>query len=171
MIKFSGLILSEMVAAVLAFVVIAAVGFGYYVSGERDAMVERAEESLAVVEARAIAAAKNDKPLVCDDSLVDADVLVNAFIPLSIRPTKVVSSDPIARYRPSIYVQSNRVSDGNDTFVSVERLYDALKDKGEYSISRYIKEEDDIEYLILLSGIASCHTPDLKTEADPEVES
>jgi hypothetical protein len=170
MINFAGLILSEMVTALLAVVVIAAVGFGYYVSGERDDMVERAEASLALVKARTTAAAKSDKPLVCDDSLVDADVLANAFIPLSIRPTKVVGSDSIKRYKPSIYVQSNREADGNDTFVSVERLYDALKDKGEYSISRYIKEEDDIEYSILWPGVANCSTPEQKIETATEVE-
>jgi hypothetical protein len=80
--KISGCVVSEVVTAIIIVIVIIAVGFCFYVGRERDAMVEAAESSLAVVKARADAAAEDGKLITCDDSLVEDDVLANAFISL-----------------------------------------------------------------------------------------
>jgi hypothetical protein len=166
--KVSGYVVSEYVTAVIIVVVIIAVGFGFYVGGERDAMVEAAEASLAALKERAEAAAEGGKLIACDNSLLDADVLENAFLSLSIRPTLIDATDPEAGYGAGIYVHSNKIADGNEIFDTTKRLYKALKENNKDAlrsvkiIERDEKQgiEDQIQFSILASESAICANSD-----------
>jgi len=166
--KMSGYVVSEYVTAVIVVVVIIAVGFGFYVGGERDNMVESAGASLAAVKARADAAAEGGKLIACDNSLVDADVLANAFLSLSIKPTLINPTDPEAGYGAGIYVHSNKKADGNEIFDTTKRLHKAFKENNKEALrSVKITERDEkrgigdaIEFSILASENAICINAD-----------
>ena len=71
-------------------------------------------------------------------------------------------------YGAGIYVHSNKEADGNDTFVTAQRLHEAIKEKDEEAlrgvrIEKENKKVKDIEYSILLSANASCATSALAT--------
>lgn len=162
--KMRGFAVSEYVTAIIVVVVSIAVVFGLYVGHQRDNMVERAEASLVTVKTLAAAAAANGNLLTCDDSLVNADVLQNAFISLSIRPTPIDEANLEKGYGAGIYVHSNKAVDGNDTFVTALRLHETIKEKDEdslrmVSIEKENKKEKDIEYSILVSERAICAYP------------
>ncbi|MFT7091379.1 MAG: hypothetical protein ACJAYW_001342, partial [Candidatus Azotimanducaceae bacterium] len=153
--KMSGFVVSEYVTAVIILVVSVAVVFGLYVSNQRDNMVESAEASLEAVKMQAAAAAKGGKLIACDDSLVEAEVLANGYISLSIRPTPIDESNLEEGYGAGIYVHSNKEADGSDTFVTAVRLHKAIKEKDKEAlrglkIKKENKKEKDIEYSILL---------------------
>ena len=159
--KMSGFVVSEYVTAVIIVVVSIAVVFGLYVSNQRDNMVESAEASLASVKIQVATAAEGGNLIACDNSLVQAGVLTNAFISLSIRPTPIDESNLEEGYGAGIYVHSNKEVDGNDTFITAMRLHDVIEEKDEGSlrgvkIEKENKKKKDIEYSILLSDIASC---------------
>ena len=159
--RMSGLILSEIVTALLAVVVFIAVAFGIYVSKQRDNMVASAQASIVAVAKHAAIANESGEPIVCDNSLVDSSLLVNRFLSLTIKPTKIDNDHPGKGYGAGIYVHSKQDTDSDDTFVTALRLYKALKKKDENSLRLKIKEEDEIEYSILVSGNPSC----IKTES------
>lgn len=167
--KMSGFIVSEYATAVIIAVVSIAVVFGLYVGNQRNSMVESAEASLASVKAQAAAAAESNNLIACDDSFVQADVLANAFISLSIRPTPIDESNLEEGYGAGIYVHSNKEADGNDTFVTALRLHEAIEEKDAASlrgvrIEKANKEEKDIAYSILLSERAICSNTEQVTK-------
>ncbi len=159
--KIYGLLISEWVTAILGVVVSVAVGFGLYVSHERDNMVALAEASIETLQNQVIATAEMGTPIACDDSLANADVLANPFISLSIKPVRIDESNREAGFGPGVYVHSNKEADGNDTFVTAQRLHKALKEKDENAlrkvrIEKVNKKPVDISYAILLSDTAVC---------------
>ncbi|MFT4631175.1 MAG: hypothetical protein ACI9BC_000186, partial [Crocinitomicaceae bacterium] len=176
--KVSGYVVSEYVTAVIIVVVIIAVGFGFYVGGERDTMVEAAEASLAALKERAEAAAEGGKLIACDNTLLDAGVLENAFLSLSIRPTLIDVTDPEAGYGAGIYVHSNKIADGNEIFDTTKRLHKALKENNKDAlrsvkiIERDEKQgiEDQIKFSILASESAICASSDQMPGGMPAAE-
>jgi hypothetical protein len=162
--KIAGYMVSELVTGVIIFVVTVAIGFGLYVNNERDKMVESAEASLAAVKKQAAAAAEEGKLIACDNSLVEADVLANAFVSLSIRPTTIVAFNLDEGYGAGIYVQSSQKVDGGDAFYTSKLFYEAVKEKDEDALRLFVKEDDEIEYSILVSESASCATAEQVTE-------
>lgn len=160
--RTSGLIVSEMVTIVIMAAVTLAVGFGFYVSHERDAMVESAEVSLAAVSEAVAKANGSGQPINCDNSLVDPGVLDNNYLSLSILPTRLDELDRTKGYVPGIQIHSNKEADGNDTFVTAMRLYDAIVEGNDISIRAVKKELDekgkveDIQYSMLASTTALC---------------
>ncbi|MFT6435376.1 MAG: hypothetical protein ACJAVI_003431 [Candidatus Azotimanducaceae bacterium] len=151
--KNSGLILSEIMTALLAVIGIIGVAFGLYVSHERDNMVESAKASIAAAKARVDGAVEGSTPIHCDDSLLEADTLSNLFSSLSITRTLIT---PELGYGPSMFVSSNKEADGNDTFVTAERLLRAIEKKDEYEFRISKDDDDEIEYRVLLSEFAVC---------------
>lgn len=164
--RMKGFLVSEMVTAVIIVAVVIAVGFGIHVGHQRDRQVERAEASLAAIEARAQAAADGGGPLVCDDSLVDAGVLTNDYLTLSIRPTPIDAADPDAGRGAALFVQSSRERDGNDSFDTARRLLEKLQkadgDREQKRLRgvRNDKKGGEIRYSILASTKALCATPE-----------
>jgi len=167
--RMLGFVVSEYVTAIIIIAVSIAVVFGLHVSHQRDNMVESAEASIVTVKAFAAAAAASGNLIACDDSLVNVDVLENAFISLSIRPTPIDESNLEEGYGAGVYVHSNKEADGNDTFVTALRLHEAIKINDEDSlrmvnIAKENKKEKDIEYSILLSERAICSYPEQVTQ-------
>lgn len=158
--KISGLILSEIVTALLAAVVFIAVAFGIYVSNQRDNMVESAQASLVAVTTQVALANESGQPIGCDNSLIDTSLLENRFLKLAIKPTKVDNDHPGKGYGAGIHVHSNQETDSDDTFVTAMRLYEVIKEEDENSLRLKTKEDDEIEYSILVSENPSC----IKTE-------
>ena len=152
----SGMLLSEMVTAVLIAAVCLAVVFGIYVSGERDDSVESAKATIEAVRAEAKAADEDGGMLVCDNSLLDADLLANDFLTLSIKPTPIDGRSPDEGYGVGVHLVSNKKSDSGDTFDTAERLYKSLRKEHKEELRDIVKEDDDLEFSILLTERANC---------------
>jgi hypothetical protein len=154
--KAAGLLTSEIVTYVLIAAIVVAVAFGMFVSSERDDMVELAQVSIETIRQLSEAAAGDDNPLVCDNSLVTADVLANDFLSLSIKPILKNEEDDSAGFGPGLHVLSNKEEDGNDVFVTAKRLYESIKENDEDRLREFVNEDDRIEYFVLISDTVSC---------------
>lgn len=154
--KAAGLLASEIVTYVLIAAILVAVAFGMFVSSERDDMAELAEASIETIKQLSEAAASDGKPLVCNNSMVKADVLANDFLSLSIKPILKNEEDDSAGFSPGLHVFSSKDEDGNDVFVTAKRLYESIKEKDEDRLREFINEDDRIEYFVLISDSVSC---------------
>lgn len=176
--KYSrGLVLSEVVTYIMLVVIGAAVAFGFYISHQRDRAVARAEASIAEIKAAVGHAERNGMAVLCSNELVSADVLENEYLPLTIKPMMIYEGDFQAGYAPGVFVVSKRQEDGNDHFVSAERLQAALTAQADdasaegsaepaYVVRLSAQTEDEIAYGVLLSGTATC-TDSLASNAAP----
>lgn len=129
--RFKGLLVSEWVTYAMIVVVVAATIFGFRVGAERDAMVDRAVASLDALAESAEAAAARGEPIVCDDSLLDPEVLANDYLTLRVRPTPIDDDDPSAGFGPGLHVDvlhEKRVS--GDTWSTAQRLLKRLQSEG-----------------------------------------
>lgn len=154
--KISGLILSEVISLILVIIIVSAVGFGFYVSGQRDDMVESAELTLKAIATQAKSRIESDTSVPCDPSAIAADKMKNAFLALAVEPVLVDPEQPDSGYTLALYVHSNLDEDGGDSFVTAERLHDAIEEKAEYKLRVVEKTDDNIEYFILSSDQESC---------------
>lgn len=152
---------SEIVSTVIIVIVVLGVGYGLYVSHQRDSMVDKAVMGLAEVKSRVEAAAQGGDYVTCDNSLVESELLENEFIPLTITPVQLDQANRSLGFGPGIIVKSSRDVDGNNRFVSAERLHQSLVDKAEeegYSVRLNLQGDDDIAYTVLVSASANCAT-------------
>jgi hypothetical protein len=156
--KISGLILSEVVSLLLVIMIVSAVGFGYYVSSQRNDMVASAELTIAAITAQANKRIESDTDIPCDPSKVAAEILENEFIALTVEPVLVDPTQPDSGYTLALYVRSNQVEDSGDSFVTAELLHDATKEKAESTLRVIQQTDDDIEYFILSSDRESCQS-------------
>ena len=85
-VRIGGLLISEWVTWIMIVVVIAAVGFGFVVGGERDAQADAAVASLDAVAARWAEADARGEMLTCSDEAADAGLLSNEYLELELRP-------------------------------------------------------------------------------------
>lgn len=154
--KISGLILSEVVSLIIVIVIVSAVGFGFYVSGQRDDMVASAELTLAAIGAQATKRIESDTNIPCDPSTIAADTMENEFLALTVKVVLVDPDRADSGYTLALYVHSNLEEDGGDSFVTAERLHDVTKEKAEYKLRVVEKSDDNIEYFILSSDQESC---------------
>ncbi len=150
---------SEIVTYVMIAGILAAVGFGMIVSGERDDMVALAEASIESIKAESEASAAEGKPLVCNDSLVSPDVLANDFLTLSIKPVLKDQGDKSSGYVPGLYIHSLKEEDGDDTFVTAKRLFKAIEEEDETRLRERNNNKEIIEYVVLISETVSCVDP------------
>jgi hypothetical protein len=162
--NMSGLMLSEITTYIMLTMIVAAVAFGFYVSSERDGVVEAAEKSLAEIQAVVEQAEQSGGSIACDSSLVSADILENEFLSLVIRPMPLDAHNLDKGYGVGVFVESKKEEDGNDTFVVAERLQEALavdpddEDTGEpeFTVRLSAQDEDEIAYGVLVSNTAIC---------------
>lgn len=166
----AGLMTSEIATAIICVVVLSAVGFGWYVSAERDDMVDRAIASLEALAAQAASTPATADPLRCDDQLLAAELYANDFITLKIRPTPLDDADPDAGYGPGFHVESEREEDGEDAFVASERLYQALKESSEERLRWVTEEKDEIRFAVLASDKVQCENLEGQAIAEEAAE-
>lgn len=152
----TGLMLSEVVTLIMLVLIAAGVAFGLYVSSQRNAMVELAQESLASIKAIVEVAEKKSELIPCTNALVPAEVIQNEFLELNIKPMLVTPGDFSAGYGVGVYVSSHLEDDGSNTFVTAERLQEVLLEDDKYIVRPSLQSEDDIAYSILLSETAIC---------------
>ena len=158
----SGFLVSEIFTAGLIVIVIAAVGFGIHLNGVRDTMVENAQASIAKVKAQAAAAAEGGALVACDNSLVEASVLANEFVTMTIKPTPINKFGLGQGYAPGVYFESKRAEDSADTYATTELIYKAFKEAEDQDVLRQVTiEEDDeeIEFSVLVADRATCIDP------------
>ena len=154
--KAAGMMTSEIATAIIGIVVCSGIGFGWYVSAERDDMVDRAIASIDALEAQVASAQTAATPVRCDEQLLAPELYANDFITLRIRPTPLDDSDPDAGFGPGFYVETEREENGEDAFVSSERLYKALKESSEDKLRWVTEEEDEIRFSVLATDAVQC---------------
>ena len=121
-VRIGGLLVSEWVTWIMIVVVIAAVGFGFIVGGERDAQADAAVASLDAVAARWAQADARGEMLVCSDEAVDAGLLSNEFLELELRPIALDADDPSAGRGPGVLIEIYGKRDGNDALETARSL-------------------------------------------------
>ena len=151
----TGLFLSEVMAMILVVVVVLGVAYGLYVGSQRDERVKSAEVSLNEISSVIELAQMSERPIVCNDSLVAADVLQNDYLSMTIKPMRISLEDNEG-YGVGVYVDSSRERDGNDAFMSAESLEESLSESENYLVRLSLQGEDDIAYSILISDTALC---------------
>ena len=62
-------------------------------------------------------------------------------------------------FGPGIHISSSRETDGNDSFVTSDRLFKALKDEDRGSLRSIVAEDDDIKFTVLASNMPICIDP------------
>lgn len=161
------MVLSEVMTLIIAIVIVGGIGFGMYVGMERDQMVDRAQASLAAIRTRIDSA--GGELIVCDNSMVPADTLENAFLPLTIKPIPIDEEDPAAGFGAALYISSDKEDDGSDTFDTASRLFEEIKETDETALRELEKQDEYIEYFVLASTTAACRDMEQPAEA-PETE-
>ena len=151
---------SEIVTYVMIGAILLAVAFGLFVSSERDSMVDQAQASIAAIKQHSELATADSKALVCSNAMVTPEILANDFLTLTIKPILKDEEDHSAGFGPGLHIRSNKEEDGSDTFITAQRLFDslqeALEDSDEDRLREHIKEDEKIEYFVLISDRATC---------------
>ena len=124
-----GLLVSEWVTYTMLVIVVAAVIFGLRVSGERDVQAERAMATLDALAEEAERLAADGREVVCDDRLLDADVLANDYLALSIRPAPIDEDDESLGFGPALYVDVVEEEVSGDTWDTARRLMGLVKEE------------------------------------------
>lgn len=128
--RFLGRAVSEWVTySFIAFSVIA-VMFGSMVGGERDAQAERAMATLGALTEAAENKAAAGRALVCDDTLLDPELLTNDYLTLSIRQAPIDEDNKSLGYGPALYVTVVEKEVTGDTWDTAKRLMDLVKEAG-----------------------------------------
>ena len=95
----------------------------------------------------------------CDESFVAASVLANDFVSLTIVAVPIKVNGLTKGFGPGIHISSSRETDGNDSFVTSDRLFKALKDEDRGSLRSIVAEDDDIKFTVLASNMPICIDP------------
>lgn len=128
--RIYGLAVSEWVTYSFVVLSIIAVIFGSVVGDERDAQAERAMASLAALTEAAENKAAAGNSLVCDDTLLDPELLANDYLTLSIRQAPIDEDNKSLRYGPALYVSVVEEEVSGDTWDTAKRLMDLVKEAG-----------------------------------------
>ncbi|MEE4298435.1 MAG: hypothetical protein V2J24_03240 [Pseudomonadales bacterium] len=156
--RFYGLLVSEWVTYTMIVIVVAATIFGFKVGGERDAQAERAMATLDALTEEAERITAGGRSLVCDDTLLDADLLANDYLTLSIRPAPIDEDDESQGFGPALYVDVVEDEVSGDTWDTAKRLMALVKEAG--------REEAEAGEEADAGEGASRSSPDDDAEAD-----
>jgi hypothetical protein len=164
--RFLGRAVSEWVVySFIAFSVIAVI-FGSMVGGERDAQAERAMATLAALTEAAENKASAGSTLVCDDRLLDPELLANDYLTLTIGQAPIDEDNKSLGYGPALYVSVVEKEVSGDTWDTAKRLMDLVKEAG--------KEEAEANEgrsgRIIAANIASGEKEDAESEEDEKPE-
>ncbi|MFN3237820.1 MAG: hypothetical protein ACE37D_12275 [Pseudomonadales bacterium] len=128
--RIYGLAVSEWVTYSFVVLSIIAVIFGSMVGDERDAQAERAMASLAALTEAAENKAAAGSSLVCNDTLLDPELLANDYLTLSIRQAPIDEDNKSLGYGPALYVSVVEEEVSGDTWDTAKRLMDLVKEAG-----------------------------------------
>ncbi len=152
--------MSEWVTGVIVIVVSLTVGFGFFVSNQRNATVDQTREALTAIKSQIGPVVKNaiaDGTLLrCDDDLIGAEMLAHDYLTLSVRPLPINPYDYTEGFLPSVYVASNRKTDGNEIFDTAKRLHSSLDEEDTFTLRLRKKEDDEIAFSIVVSESPVC---------------
>ncbi len=126
--------------SLIAFCVIAVI-FGSIVGGERDAQAERAMATLSALTAAAEKKAAAGRALVCDDTLLDPELLANDYLTLTIRQAPLNEEDKSLGYGPALYIDVVEKEVSGDTWDTAKRLMELVKEAGEKAAEEASEDE------------------------------
>lgn len=154
--KFLGFLVSEWVTAGIVLLVLVALGFGFIVDRERKQLVSVAEKSLADIKTQLETAAQTGRLLTCDNALVPVEVQDSEYLSFSIKALPIDRARPESGYGAAVVIESERKTDGNDSYVIAKRLYSSLYEGEEYSLLAKKNDKDDIAFSVLFSERPAC---------------
>lgn len=126
-----GLAVSEWVVYSFIVITVIAVIFGYLVGGERDGQAERAMATLAALTEKAESRVAAGGELVCDNTLLDSELLANDYLTLSISQAPINEEDESLGDGPALYVSVVEEEVSGDTWDTAKRLMGLVKKAGE----------------------------------------
>ncbi len=145
----------------IAFSVIAVI-FGSMVGGERDAQAERAMATLSALTEAAENKAAAGSALVCDDTLLDAELLANDYLTLSVRQAPIDEDNKSLGYGPALYVSVVEKEVSGDTWDTAKRLMNLVKEAGE----KEAEASEDRSGRIIAANVASSEDDVAELEED-----
>ncbi len=180
-----GRAVSEWVTYTFVVLSVIAVIFGSMVGDERDAQAERAMATLSALTEAAENKAAAGSALVCDDTLLDPELLANDYLTLTVRQAPIDEDDKSLGYGPALYVSVVEKEVSGDTWDTAKRLMDLVKEAGKKEAEAnedradptiaeseedkkpenrlrdvrkkgYGEDEDYLQYYILASEVAIC---------------
>jgi len=153
--RLLGLAVSEWF--VYSFIAIAAIAgiFGYLVGGERDAQAERAMATLAAHKEEAESRVAAGGKLICDNTLLDSELLANDYLTLSIGQAPINEKDESLGDGPALYVSVVEEEVSGDTWDTAKRLMALVKEAGKEKEKEKAKEETSVTADSLRRDIAS----------------
>ena len=125
-----GLAVSEWVVYSFVGITAVAVIFGYLVGGERDAQAERAMATLAALTEATENRVDIGGELVCDNTLLDSELLANDYLTLSITRAPINEKDESLGYGPALYISVVEEEVSGDTWDTAKRLMELVKEAG-----------------------------------------
>lgn len=149
--RIFGRAVSEWVTYSLIVFCVVAVIFGSIVGGERDAQAERAMATLNALTEAAEAKATAGSALICDDTLLDAELLANDYLTLSIRQAPIDEGNKSLGFGPALYVSVVEKEVSGDTWDTAKRLMELVKEAGE----KEAEAREDRESRIIAASVAS----------------
>ncbi|MFT7246905.1 MAG: hypothetical protein ACI82A_004285 [Candidatus Azotimanducaceae bacterium] len=150
-----GLAVSEWV--VYCFVVITAIAviIGYVVGGERDGQAERAMATLAALTEEVESRVATGSELVCDNTLLDSELLANDYLTLSISQAPINEKDESLGNGPALYVSVVEEEVSGDTWDAAKRLMDLVKEAGEEKEEEAAEANEDSARRDVASNVAA----------------
>lgn len=128
--RLFGRAVSEWVTYSFIALSILAVIFGSKVGGERDAQAERAMATLGALTDAAESQVAAGRVLICDETLLDPELLANDYLKLSIRPAPIDEDNKSLGYGPALFVSVVEKEVSGDTWDTAKRLMDLVKEAG-----------------------------------------
>ena len=102
--RILGFAVSEWVVYSFVVITVIALIIGYVVGGERDAQADRAMATLSALAEEAESRVAMGGELVCDNTLLDPELLANDYLTLSISQAPINEKDESLGYGPALYV-------------------------------------------------------------------
>ncbi len=167
--RYAGLLASEWVTAGIVAVVGTAVGWGIFVGGQRENMVESAKQTIAAVRAAAAAAAEKETLLACNNAMVEESVLRNDYLTFTIGTLPVPAEGEQTRHSAAIFLRTEKEVDSNDTFQTTKALHKALDEDDAITLKTTKHNEDEIAFAVVLSEFPICEATHLAQPAEAEI--
>ena len=128
--RILGFAVSEWVVYSMVCITVIAVIFGLVVGGERDVQVERAMATLAALTEEAESRVAAGAELVCDNTLLDPELLANDYLTLSISQAPINEEDESLGYGPALYLSVAEKQVSGDTWDTAKRLKERVEEVG-----------------------------------------
>ena len=141
--RILGLAVSEWVVYSFVVITVIALIIGYMVGGERDAQADRAMATLSALTEEAESRVAMGGELVCDNTLLDPELLANDYLTLSISQAPINEKDESLGYGPALYVSVVEEEVSGDTWDTAKRLMDLVKEAGKEKEKEKEKEASE----------------------------